>query len=112
MLAQVDNRPLELGITFDWEEWNDFNRASMSFYTLQKAADTFLSTVESAGYSGMLYGSKNYLDKFWQNNTRAVWLAQYYDRPTYSQPFHVWQLTDTGTVSGINGFVDVDVRYR
>ena len=112
VLAQVDNRPLELGITFDWEEWNDFNRAGMSFYTLQKAADTFLSTVESAGYSGMLYGSKNYLDKFWQNNTRAVWLAQYYDRPTYSQPFHVWQLTDTGTVSGINGFVDVDVRYR
>lgn len=112
VLAQVDNRPLELGITFDWEEWNDFNRAGMSFYILQKAADTFLSTVESAGYSGMLYGSKNYLDKFWQNNTRAVWLAQYYDRPTYSQPFHVWQLTDTGTVSGINGFVDVDVRYR
>lgn len=112
VLAQVDNRPLELGITFDWEEWNDFNRAGMSFYTLQEAADTFLSTVESAGYSGMLYGSKNYLDKFWQNNTRAVWLAQYYDRPTYSQPFHVWQLTDTGTVSGINGFVDVDVRYR
>lgn len=112
ILAQVDNRPLELGITFDWEEWNDFNRAGMSFHTLQKAADTFLSTVDSAGYSGMLYGSKNYLDKFWQNNTRAVWLAQYYDRPTYSQPFHMWQLTDTGTVSGINGFVDVDVRYR
>jgi len=112
VLEQVGDRPLELGVAFDWEEWNDFNRAGMSFYTLQKAADVFLGTVESAGYDGMLYGSKNYLDKFWQGNTRSVWLAQYYDRPTYGRPFQMWQLTDTGAVPGINGFVDLDVRYR
>lgn len=112
VLEQVGDYPLAFGVTFDWEEWNDFNRAGMSFYTLQKAADAFLNTVEAAGYDGMLYGSKNYLDKFWQRNTRPVWLAQYYDRPTYSRPFQMWQLTDTGTVPGISGYVDIDVRYR
>jgi len=112
VLEQVGDRPLALGITFDWEEWHDFNRAGMSFSTLQKVADTFLSTVEATGYQGMLYGSKNYLDKFWQRNTRAVWLAQYYDRPTYAQPFQIWQLTDTGTVPGISSYVDLDVRYK
>lgn len=111
VLAQVGDRPLALGVAFDWEEWSDFNRAGMSFYTLQKAADTFLGTVEAAEYDSMLYGSKNYLDKFWQSNTHAVWLAQYYDRPTYSRPFQMWQLTDTGAVPGISGFVDLDIRY-
>lgn len=112
VLEQVKDYPLGLGVAFDWEEWRDFNRAGMSFYTLQKAADTFLGTVEAAGYNGMLYGSKNYLDKFWQNNTHPVWLAQYYNRPTYSQRFVLWQLTDTGSVPGINGYVDLDVRYK
>lgn len=112
VLEQVGDYQLALGVAFDWEEWNDFNRAGMSFYTLQKAADTFLSTVEAAGYDGMLYGSKNYLDKFWQRNTYPVWLAQYYDHPTYSHPFQMWQLTDTGNVPGISGYVDIDVRYR
>lgn len=111
VLQQAEGYPLELGVAFDWEEWNDFNRAGMSFYTLQKAADTFLSTVEAAGHDGMLYGSKNYLDKFWQRNTRPVWLAQYYDHPTYERPFYMWQLTDTGKVPGIKGCVDIDVRY-
>lgn len=111
VLAQIENYPLELGVTFDWEEWSDFNRAGISFHTLQKIADTFIETVKKAGYDGMLYGSKNYLDKFWQHNTHPVWLAQYYDHPTYSRSFSIWQLTDTGTVPGINGYVDLDVRY-
>lgn len=112
VLEQVNGYPLDLGITFDWEEWSDFNRAGMSFSTLQKVADSFLERIETAGYSSMLYGSKNYLEKFWHRNTRPVWLAQYYDRPTYTRHFSVWQLTDTGTVPGIKGYVDLDIRYR
>lgn len=84
----------------------------MSFYTLQKAADAFLGTIENAGYSSMLYGSKNYLERFWQRNTRPVWLAQYYDRPTYNRDFQMWQLADTGIVPGIDGYVDLDIRYK
>lgn len=112
VLAQVADYPLELGIAFDWEEWNDFNRAGVSFYTLESIADTFLDTVEASGYNGLLYGSKNYLDRFWSRNSHAVWLAQYYDRPTYGRPFALWQLTSSGKVPGISGPVDVDVRYR
>ncbi len=111
ILRQVGNYKLELGIAFDWEEWSDFNRANMSFYTLEKTANTFLETVEAAGYNGLLYGSKNYLTRFWQNNTYAVWLAQYYHRPTYEKPFQFWQLSDSGVVPGINGPVDLDIWY-
>lgn len=112
VLEQVGDYPLELGVAFDWEEWGEFNHAGMSFYTLQKAADAFLGTIENAGYSSMLYGSKNYLERFWQRNTRPVWLAQYYDRPTYNRDFQMWQLADTGIVPGIDGYVDLDIRYK
>lgn len=110
VLAQVRDYPLELGIAFDWEEWSDFNRAGVSFYTLQKSADTFLETVEAAGYQGLLYGSKNYLERFWSDHHSAVWLAQYYDYPTYNREFELWQFTDTGSVPGISGPVDFNVR--
>lgn len=112
ILEQVGDYPIELGVAFDWEEWEEFNHAGMSFYTLQKVADTFLGTIENAGHSGMLYGSKNYLERFWWRNTRSVWLAQYYDRPTYSKSFQMWQLTDSGAVPGIDGYVDLDIRYK
>ena len=111
ILEQVDGYELELGIVFDWEEWSDFNHASMSFYTLEKVADAFVETVEERGYKGLLYGSKNYLNRFWQGNTHPVWLAQYYDHPTYEKDFHFWQFTDAGIVPGISGYVDLDVRY-
>ena len=111
VLEQVNDYELELGIVYDWEEWGDFNRAGMSFYTLQKSADAFLEAVEAAGYHGILYGSKNYLEKFWQGNNHSVWLAQYYDYPTYNREFEFWQLTDDGKVPGISGMVDLDLRY-
>lgn len=112
VLEQVGDYPLTRGVVFDWEEWNDFNRAGISFYTLQKMADTFLATVEAHGYEGLVYGSKNHLDNFWSQNEHPVWLAQYYDYPTYNRPFQMWQLTDTGKVPGIAGYVDLDVRYK
>lgn len=111
VMEQIKDYPVELGIAYDWEEWNDFNRAGISFYTLQSSADAFLSAVEAASYRGLLYGSKNYLEKFWQGNHYAVWLAQYYDYPTYSRDFALWQFTDTGAVPGISGAVDLNVRY-
>ncbi len=125
---------LELGIAFDWESWVYFNGAGMSLYTINKVAETFLQTVQTAGYKPLLYSSKNYLDLIWQPETLAeklskqlsasngatssaakstfdVWLAQYYDRVTYDGDYQIWQMTDSGAVAGIDGPVDVDILY-
>ena len=84
----------------------------MSFYTINKVAGSFLETVENAGYNGILYGSKNYLERIWQPKVEYdVWLAQYYNQPTYKDDFWIWQMSDSGRVDGIYGNVDLDVMY-
>lgn len=108
--AQIQAYPVELGVVFDWEDWKNFNQAGMSFYTLNQVAQTFLDTAANHDYRGTLYGSKYYLDQFWQPNA-PVWLAQYYDYATYTGDYWVWQLSDSGRVPGINGYVDLDVMY-
>lgn len=102
---------LELPIAFDWESWSSFNAAGMSFYTINKVARTFLEVLTEAGYEGMLYGSKNYLEKIWYPTEYDVWVAQYYDRVTYGGEYRIWQMCDTGRVAGIYGDVDIDVMY-
>ena len=83
----------------------------MSLYTINKVATTFLDTLESFGYNGVLYSSKVYLERIWQPNNYPVWLAQYYDRVTYDGDYWIWQMSNTGQVTGINGDVDLNIMY-
>lgn len=108
---QISDYNIELGVAFDWESWSEFNIANMSLYTINKVATTFLDTLESFGYNGVLYSSKVYLERIWQPNNYPVWLAQYYDRVTYDGDYWIWQMSNTGQVTGINGDVDLNIMY-
>lgn len=116
IVEQLGDYPVKLGIAFDWEDWADFNNASMSLRTVQQVAEEFLTTVRQHGYTGLLYSSKVYLDRIWQPGAwlpeeAQVWLAQYYDYATYTGKYRYWQLSNSGKVPGIEGDVDLDVRY-
>lgn len=108
--GQIKDYQLKLGVAFDWEDWGDFNQYGMSFHTLNQVARTFLDFFAGKGYFVSLYGSKYYLERFWEP-THPVWVAQYYDQNTYSDDYWLWQLTDSGQVNGITGLVDVDIMY-
>ena len=107
----LQNAKLDLPIAFDWENWNSFNQAGMSFYTLNKVANVFLDTVQELGYQGMLYSSKFYLEQIWEPIQYAVWLAQYNRKVTYEGEFSIWQMSESGRVDGIKNDVDLDVMY-
>lgn len=111
VIEQLQPYQAELGVAFDWESWSEFNQAGMSFYTINQAARNFIQTVETAGYPGLLYSSKNYLERIWEPASLQVWLAQYYDYPTYDGEFSIWQLSNTGRVPGIDGDVDLNIMY-
>lgn len=83
----------------------------MSIYTINKAANEFLDILQEAGYKGMLYSSKNYLEKIWTNSEYETWLAQYNDKVTYAGEYSMWQMSSIGKVDGINADVDIDVMY-
>ena len=75
-------------------------------------AEDFLKTVEKAGYKGMIYGSKNYLEKIWLPTKYDIWLAHYTDKTNYSGNYKFWQMCDDGKVSGISTPVDIDIMYK
>ncbi len=111
ILDKIKDYNVDLGIAYDWENWNNYNTANMSIYTLNRVAETFLNTIKNAGYHSLNYSSKNYLDLFWNVEGHDTWLAQYYHKPTYEGDFSLWQMTDTGLVDGIDGYVDLDIMY-
>lgn len=107
----IKDYKIDLGIAFDWESWSVFNTVGMSLYTINKSANTFLDTLQEAGYKGMLYSSKNYLEKIWYPTNHETWLAQYNTKVTYEGEYSIWQMSDNGKVDGIKGDVDIDIMY-
>lgn len=107
----LKNYEIDLPIAFDWESWSSFNGTGMSFYTINKAANTFLDVLSDAGYKGMLYGSKVYLNDIWYPTKYETWLAQYSSKASYDGDYSIWQMSSTGKVDGIKGDVDIDIMY-
>lgn len=77
----------------------------------------FCKTIEDAGYQAMVYANKSFLtDEMYPSQLTdagyQVWLARYNNEAGYSaSPYIMWQYSDTGSVSGITGDVDVNFLY-
>lgn len=111
VLEQIKDYKVTLPIAYDWENWSTFNDYHLSFFGLTSMADTFLDTIHNAGYEGLLYSSKNYLERLWMPSKYETWLAHYVDKTTYQGTYRLWQHCNDGKVDGIKGAVDIDVLY-
>ena len=112
VIKQLKPYKIDLPVVFDWENWSFYQEFNKSFYSLTEMANTYLSTVEKAGYKGMLYSSKNYLENVWFETKYPTWLAHYTTQTTYQGDYYIWQLCSNGRVDGINGNVDINVMYN
>ena len=109
VLKQLDGESLDLPIVFDWEIWSNWNSYHMSFHDLNEMAHLFIETVEDEGYEGMLYGSKFYLENFWEDEEfENIWLAHYASNTSY-EGYMMWQFSNVGRINGIYGDVDLNV---
>lgn len=101
---------ITLPVAFDWESWNSFVKCNMSFYDINKVAETFVKTLENRGLTGSLYGSRNYLQRVWYTDRfENIWLAHYTKETDYDKKYYMWQFCNTGRIDGINGDVDIDI---
>ena len=112
VLKQIKPYKIDLPVVYDWENWSFYQEFNKSFYNLTQMANKYMSTIEKAGYKGMLYSSKNYLEKAWLPTKYPVWLAHYTETTTYEGNYYVWQLCSNGRVDGINTDVDINVMYN
>lgn len=111
IIKKLDGMKLELPIAYDWESWNSFNKTNLSLYEFNELAYTFMNYIEKNGYKSMLYGSKYYLINVFSTD-KTVWLAHYTNKTDYDGKYYIWQMCNDGIVSGINGYVDIDILYK
>ena len=82
--------------------------------TLTDCAITFCDSVAMAGYTPMIYynlpvGYTHYqLDRL---TAYDVWFAQYASTPSMYYNYRIWQYSDSGSIPGISGKVDMDLAF-
>ncbi len=113
VIKQIKKYDIDLPVVFDWEDWSSYREYNMSFHTLTEVAEAFLEEIEKAGYKGMLYSSKYYLENIWYPTDYSIWLAHYTDKTNYEGNYYMWQLCSNGKVEGIDdNLVDIDILYK
>ena len=112
VIKRIKNYEISLPVVFDFESFDSFNQMELSIFGLNEVANSFIETINDAGYEGVLYGSKNYLNAIWKYHTAPVWLAHYTDQTNYDGEYFMWQMCDDGKIDGIDGYVDIDILYK
>lgn len=81
---------------------------------LSEIVKAFIERVEKAGYWGGLYISRSHLQTYitdYVKNRFALWIAEWGTKLNYNGNVGIWQRSESGTVDGITGNVDLDVSY-
>lgn len=116
VLEYIKDYEVSYPVAFDMEYIeNDTARVEqLSKKEKTQIAVTFMDAIETAGYTPILYGKKEWLIKkldLTKLEDYDIWLSQYEDIPDYPYEFSMWQYTNQGTVDGISGKVDLNISF-
>lgn len=78
-------------------------------------AYAFLKEIEKGGYTPGLYTNMDFSNNYFFKSLQRdydLWIAQYSSRCSYSESHVMWQYSENGRVSGIEGNVDLDYCYK
>lgn len=111
--------PIAYDLEYDSVEYAATKGVRIDNAAATQYAIAFLTSVKEAGYRPMLYTNIDYLKRYfdWPTILAAVpgallWVAQWRDaEPNLDDEIAVWQYSSKGSVSGINGRVDMDTVY-
>lgn len=116
VLELVSEYQLDLPIYIDTEGAGGNGRAdSLDAKTRTLVCEAFCRTITNAGYEAGVYASRNWLNNNLETNRLEqyeTWLAEYRSVPLYQGYYRMWQYTSKGSVDGIEGNVDLNIRYE
>lgn len=116
-ISALDGMELDLPVYFDTEpiSYDTARTDNLSGDELTDFAFAFFDEVEKAGYTPGVYASQmwlcNHLD-YMRFEGYDKWMAKYTDELNYPYELHLWQHSDCGYVDGIEGAVDLNVRFE
>lgn len=125
-LDVLNGRSLSEPIAFDTEYVDDSGaRTNLANLTTQQRTDfavAFCEKIKSAGYSPMVYASKNWFYNDLEVSrlqSYTTWVAQYFTSTesatwgtNYNYPYKYWQYASSGKIDGIySGGLDMDISF-
>lgn len=116
VIVALDGYDITYPIVFDMEFVDNDNSRIEALSREGKTDITkaFLDTVKSYGYTGMIYGNKEWLIKEIDMSKLTdydIWLSQPQDLPDYPYKFSIWQYMINGSVDGISGYVNLNISF-
>ena len=116
VIDNLKDQKITYPIAFDMEfVENDTSRVvTLSRDERTAISLAFLSKIQEAGYIPMLYGNTEWLVKridLSKLKDYSIWLAEEADIPKYPYTYEMWQYTKQGSISGIEGFADMNISF-
>lgn len=114
VLENIEKYNITMPVVFDTEiiEKEDARTYGVDGQVFTDACIAFCDEIELAGYDSMIYFNMIW-SAFTLDLTQLVvydkWYADYYEEPQYPYEFKMWQYTESGTVPGIEGNVDLNI---
>ena len=99
---------------FEFPVYADIESTATTYrFQTTKAAISFCTTLEKAGYFAGIYASdisgfKDRLDLSQLEGRFSLWVARYGKKPTYVKDYSIWQKSNKGNIKGIVTTVDLD----
>lgn len=113
-LSLMEGWELDLPMVFDWEYVSSAARtANVKARTLTDCTLAFCNVIEDAGLEAMVYFNPSQgrdLLHLEELTIYPFWLAMYEAPMNYPYEVEYWQYTETGSVPGIYGKADINLR--
>ncbi len=125
-VSAIKGYKISYPVVYDCEGFKDRDSRMYKLTAKQRTQNAlgFLSIIAKSGYDAMFYGSKADLTDDTAFNTAEIaqrykiWVAQYKNppypqskTPDYEGRYDMWQYTNKGIVSGVEGDCDMIVSY-
>lgn len=115
LLSFIQDWNVEMPVVYDWEFIDAESRTgNMDPRTLTDCTKAFCDTVAAAGYQPMVYFNINHSREniyIRELTDYPFWLARYDTVLDYPYKVDMWQYTETGSVPGISGNVDINLYF-
>lgn len=116
VISVIEDYDISYPVAFDTEYIDDekarTNTADISGELRSDICKAFCERISEEGYYPMIYASENWMRRYL--NVEALkdydlWAPQYLDENDFLYDFTMWQYTDSGSIPGVKGDVDLDI---
>lgn len=119
VLEYLNGTSLEYPVAFDSEEkvldLAQSRTTGLDNASMTAIMDAFCQRIEEAGYETIVYGNAHDLSRYRRSSLegKEIWWAEY-EAPAPSNRIDIalWQYSNAGRVSGIDGYVDMNIDLR